>query len=263
MSTQKQPISVHPDSSADYSFTNIAEMVGTYKENTTVAIKNSNQKKLADIIIALNQLRTTESATELPVFNPRINEIINNLNLHEHEINEILNAILINRNEYAARSSDVYTLDDIVMFLLYVNPKRPICGRIMLVKQVFLAIKEIFGDKNVENPKFVPYKYGPYSFLLGSTLSNMRYDGVIQIDGKKNTASEKFLITDKGIEIVKIKFDNISKKKQRRLVEKRKGWDQSHRKGMLNYVYNKYPEYTVHSEISHKYKTILWGRGRG
>ena len=253
----------YPDSSKCYTFDDIEKIIKVLKSSNPVPIKKPEQQKLAKLILDLNEARATGSNHIIQKRYQTFVENVTALRLEPHEINEILNAILINENEYAIRGPTVYSLRDVVLFLLCAHPERPICGRIMITKQAFLAIKEILGDAQVENPRFVPYRYGPYSFTLAHTLSNMKYDGFIDVNGKKNTQSELFLLTDRGMKIASEKFNTLTKKQQNMLADKRKSWDQLHQRGILSYVYDKYPEYTSNSRIAHIYKSITWGRGTG
>ena len=253
----------YPDSSKCYAFNDINNVIKILKNNAPIQIENPEQQKLAKLIVDLNNARTTGSVHAVQEIYRTLAETMPTLTLETHEINEILNAILVNENEYVIRDHAVYSLRDVILFLLYAHSERPICGRIMVTKQVFLAIKEVLGDPHVENPKFVPYRYGPYSFTLTHTLSNMRYDGIVDVRGKKNTQSELFLLTDRGLKTAGDKFSTLPEEQQGVLVDKRKSWDQLHQKGILSYVYDRYPEYTSNSRIAHIYKSITWGRGTG
>lgn len=253
----------YPDSSKYYTFEDIDRVIKTLKSDNPVQIEKPDQQKIAKLIIDLKNARAAGSAHTFQEAYRAFVENMPALALKTHEINEMLNAVLVNENEYAVRDPAVYSLRDVVLFLLYTHPKRPICGRIMITKQVFLAIKEVLDDRHVENPKFVPYRYGPYSFTLTHALSNMRYDGLIDVRGKKNTQSELFMLTDRGMKIAGDKFGILPKEQQIILADKRKSWDQLHQKGILSYVYDRYPEYTVTSRIAHIYKSITWGRGTG
>lgn len=263
-STQNtKPRLQYPDSSKCYAFNDIDMVIKILKNNNPIKIKKSEQQKLAKLIIDLNNARATGSAHTVQEIYRAFAETVPTLALKTREINEMLNAVLVNESEYIIRGSTVYSLRDVILFLLYAHSERPICGRIMVTKQVFLAIKEVLGDPHVENPKFVPYRYGPYSFTLTHTLSNMRYDGLIDVRGKKNTQSELFLLTDLGMKTAGDKFSTLPEEQQSLLVDKRKSWDQLHQKGILSYVYDRYPEYTSNSRIAHIYKSITWGRGTG
>ena len=253
----------YPDSSKCYAFNDIDKVIKILKNNDPIQIEKPEQQKLAKLIIDLNNARTTESIHVVQEKYRVFVETMPTLALEIREINEILNAVLINESEYVIRDLTAYSLRDVILFLLYAHSERPICGRIMITKQVFLAIKEVLGDPHVENPKFVPYRYGPYSFTLTHALSNMRYDGLIDVRGKKNTQSELFLLTDRGMKTAGDKFNALPEGQQNVLVDKRKSWDQLHQKGILSYVYDRYPEYTSNSRITHIYKSITWGRGTG
>ena len=264
VSTQSvKPKLQYPDSSKCYAFDDIDEVIKKLKSSDPIQIEKPEQQKLAKLIMELNRARAAGSVHAVQEAYRAFAETMPTLALETHEINEMLNAILVSENEYVIRDTTVYSLCDVVLFLMYAHLERPICGRILITKQVFLAIKEVFGDARVENPRFVPYRYGPYSFTLTHTLSNMRYDGLIDIRGKKNTQYELFLLTDRGLKIAGDKFNALPKEQQDKLADKRKSWDQLHQKGILSYVYDRYPEYTSNSRITHIYKSITWGRGTG
>lgn len=253
----------YPDSSQCYAFNDIDRVIKVLKNNDRIQIEKPEQQKLAKLIIDLNNARVVGSGYDIQEMHRVFAETVPTLTLNAHEINEILNAILVNENEYIIRDSTVHSLRDVILCLLYAHSERPIYGRIMITKQVFLTIKEVLGDPHVENPRFVPYRYGPYSFTLTHMLSNMRYDSLIDVCGKKNTQSELFLLTDRGMKTADTKFSALPEEQQSVLADKRKSWDQLHQKGILSYVYDRYPEYTSNSRITHIYKSITWGRGTG
>ena len=156
-----------------------------------------------------------------------------------------------------------YSLSEIVLYLLYAGQNKPIHGRISITKQVFLLIKEVLGEKNCADAKFVPYLYGPYSFHLTQLIASLEYDGLIERTGKKNTKNEKFYLTKNGKNITESKFAKLPKKLQQEIIRNRKGWDEDHVEGLLRYVYAKYPKYTEKSKIRERYKSVNWGKSRG
>lgn len=251
-----KPVDHYPDSTKYYTFNDLLKLWGQSKRPRTTPIVVPDQKKFAELLFKLHKGELGDNPT-------RYHELRDDLKLTEYDENTVLNAILVSPYEYGIRNDVVYSLGDVVLFLLYAKPEKPIHGRIMITKQVFLAINEVFGKQNVEDPKFVPYKFGPYSFLLTDVLSNLKYDGLIQTDGKKNTNNEKFYLTENGKIIAKTKFEHLAPETRSSLIKRRQGWDQSHRAGIIAYVYNKYPQYTVKSSIKERYKSIRWGRGRG
>ena len=154
-----------------------------------------------------------------------------------------------------------YSIRDLIFIILFAQNK-PIRGRILLVKEIFLLYNRILIDVS-ENPKFVPYKYGPYSFHLTDIIRNLTNDGFISINGKINSKTESFLLTHKGKLIAKVIFSSLPSKTQDLIRKRRKGWDQLGIDGILKYVYFNYKDYKTKSVLKNRYKDIVWGEGRG
>jgi len=154
-----------------------------------------------------------------------------------------------------------FSRTDLVLILLCAQEKS-IHGRILLMKELFLLYNKILKT-NTQDPKFVPYRFGPYSFHLTDLLSTLHVDGYLQVKGRKNSNSESFSLTDKGQKYAKTLFNKLSKSQKNEITIKRKGWDQLGTDGILNYVYTHYPKYTVKSIIKNRYKDVIWGKGTG
>ena len=166
------------------------------------------------------------------------------------EANEMLNAL----------KPKQFTIADTTMILLYAQHEKPICGRVLLVKEFFLLVKEILNEYDIQDPQFVAYRYGAYSFSLGSVLSNLEFLGYMARMGNKNSKNEQFKLTNKGKEVASEIWDNLSKDIQNEIATKRMGWDQLGRDGILRLVYRKYPKYARNSYIKGRYKEISWGK---
>jgi len=156
-------------------------------------------------------------------------------------------------------------ISDIILVLLYSQNNKPIYGRTMLIKQLFLLYNEVFikfKNINCQKPNFVPYDFGPYSFKSMQILDDLRFSKVILVDGRKNSKKESFRLSQAGIKRAKEKFDYLPDSLQQEIVDKRIGWDQWGTRGILKYVYERYPEMKVNSKIKGRYKDITWGKGR-
>ncbi len=264
-----EPIKVYPDSTKSYSLEGILKIIEKIEGGDILKrIDDPNEKKFVEILREIEKVRKehpkTEHAEEIQF--EKLEEMASKLKNHSldtHDRNRIMNLILESNEEYKVRKNVKHRISDVILYILFAQSSYPIHGRITITKQVFLTIKEVLGEENVENPKFVPYRYGPYSFLVTHVISNLEYDGLLDIKGRKNTSSEKFILTEKGIKVAKKKFTRLPRKLQNELIDKRIGWDQSHVRGILAYVYNKYPEYTEKSLLKKKYQSIIWGRARG
>ena len=162
-------------------------------------------------------------------------------------------------------SKDIVLIKDVILALFSTQSDKPIYGRTMLMKQVFLIFEEILKKQNIDfqDPNFVPYYYGPYSFLVTDIIENLEFEGHITITGKKNTNKEAFTITKQGIEKSNKIHSLRSKKIMDEIKEKRVGWDELGTSGILKYVYHYYPKFKDKSKIKERYKEITWGRGRG
>lgn len=186
--------------------------------------------------------------------------------------------------DFKGEASDL-TVDQLILFLFSLSDK-PILGRILFFKELFLLYQEIKDKIKVQNPKFVPYRFGAYSFFVAKTLELMEYNGLVRITGKKGSRNETFRLTKKGVEhtyqlrlkahekeregffyhdllFSSSKLEGLERKPFSDLQKKRQGWDQLGTQGILRYVYQNYPEYTQKSELKEKYKTIHWGRSKG
>ena len=156
-----------------------------------------------------------------------------------------------------------FTISDVLLLLLYSHSEKSIFGRVSLMKQMFLLTNEVLDKTDVQDPKFVPYRYGMYSFVVGNELTNLDYSGYIERRGRKNSKLEQFRLTDKGKKRISGTFNSLPNPLQETIKEKRKGWDQLGQDGILRLVYQKYPEYKEESPVKERYKSIEWGRGVG
>ena len=261
------PLRTYPDSSETYNLENLIKVTNPI---STLDLTKKQIKDLIEFIVHIRNLRVHEPI-KLPLskhvkirVDTLAEQILNTKKISIHQRNKLLTS---NVSEivtpHRKRSISKYTITDVILYLLYSTSGKPINGRISITKQIFLIIKEILGEEKVEKSKFIPYKYGPYSFLVTEIISNLQYDGLVQVKGRKNSSSEKFIITERGKKAIEKKFNKLSKSIQNKIIDRRKGWDESHTDGILSYVYDRYPEYTERSKIKHKYKCITWGKAKG
>jgi uncharacterized protein YwgA len=163
--------------------------------------------------------------------------------------------------------SPLFSINDMILILLYANDK-PIIRRTVLFKELFLMYKEVipkyFNSEEIPDFEFVPYKYGPYSFKISEILLSLNYNGLIIIKGRAKGKNEAFILSEKGKNIINSKLSdrdiiNNTNDFILELREKRTGWDQLGRSGILNYVYTYYPKYKTNSLIKNKYGAVKWG----
>ena len=156
-----------------------------------------------------------------------------------------------------------YGVADVVLLLLYAQRDKPVFGRTSLMKQVFLLIHEVLGEGQVQAARYVPKRFGMYSYFVANTVSNLEIAGLVHREGRKNTKAENFRISEKGQERIASVFDSLPPDLQRTLMERRKGWDQWGLEGILHYVYQRYPSYRDTSILKNRYAPIIWGKGKG
>jgi len=117
----------------------------------------------------------------------------------------------------------------------------------------------VYRTKEVEDCGYVPYQFGPYSFVVANKLENMINVGLIERTGKRGTVTEEFGISPKGEDFIKEEFNSLSTVTQERLRELRKGLDQYGTRWIVKHVYSYYPQFVAKSKISYRYKLITWG----
>ena len=143
------------------------------------------------------------------------------------------------------------TPEDWVLAFFYACPDKEIRnpeinGTLMFIKQFFVFIKEIKKDLDPIF-SFIPYDYGPYSFVLKKAIDELVKEGYI-IEKQSQDRVDYFL-TEKGIQRAKDLQTHIDEKILKKLENLRKDATQLGYSGVLRYVYTKYPEYTTASKI--------------
>jgi uncharacterized protein YwgA len=158
----------------------------------------------------------------------------------------------------------MFLIRDLILYLLNSHPNKPIYGRTMLVKQIFLLFEEVIPEYQIycQNANFVPYDFGPYSFTVMQIVEDLRFSKLILVDGRKNSRKEAFHITQSGIEQISKMSNQLNSEFLKAIKQKRIGWDQLGTDGILRYVYEKYPDMKVNSKLKSKYKDITWGQGK-
>ena len=161
--------------------------------------------------------------------------------------------------EYETIKPVEYTSSDLILLLLFSQDKS-IRGKLILFKELFVFEKEIFKNQNIENCKFIPYYYGPYSFYMANKLDTLIQFGLIDVDRVRNVV--EFSLTKEGKKEIKSKYLKLPVPVRRKMEELRKGLDQHGVQNILKAVYNKpkYQDYIVKSRIAHRYKLITWGK---
>lgn len=124
--------------------------------------------------------------------------------------------------------------------LLYIIDKlheRGLSSRFMIVKNLFLLVNIEKIDKVIKFYNFFPHSYGPFSNVCYADISRLQNEGLIVEKDKK------FELTEKGKAYIK-GIDQKITLKINRVVGK---FDSD--KGIREYVYQKFPDYTIKSKL--------------
>jgi uncharacterized protein YwgA len=137
-----------------------------------------------------------------------------------------------------------------VLVFLYAGKKdneNPVInGVLMFTKQFFVFVKEIKKELDAEF-KFIPYDYGPYSFILINILQSLVKLGYIAII--RDEERQDFIMTEEGMKKVAEIYESIDGETKKKLESLRREATQLGYSGVLRYVYSRYPEYTTASKI--------------
>lgn len=164
--------------------------------------------------------------------------------------------------KYRELPKPVLGQDELVLLLLGLLDK-PVNGRTVLMKELFLLYEELKNKVHVASPRFYPWKYGPYSSELLLVVELLEHYGYISVKNRRTATATKYMLTGKGRKVAEAVIERLARmlgedyvKKLRQL---RVGWDQLGHHGILNYVYKRYPEYREKSLLKGKYRPVDWG----
>jgi len=152
-----------------------------------------------------------------------------------------------------------FTLFDVILLLLYSDKTHPIFGQTRYMKEIFLALKEIFSESKVQRiPFFKKDRYGPYSKEVVNALDDMMFSNYVEIVGKKNTNKMGVKLTKKGTNFIKDRFDELPITLQNKLKRKREEWDTLTTQGIMNYVYTHYEDYLENAIQKKRFEKVNW-----
>ena len=149
-----------------------------------------------------------------------------------------------------------FTLADVVLLLLYADP-HPIQGKIRQMKQVFLALREVLPEADVEPVKFEPKQFGPYSEDVEDTIEQLAFANYVAITGKSRR-DYKLSITPKGRAYIASRFDALPVAIREKFAQKRREWNTLTPAGMMHYVYVHNPKFLEKSILKNRYKGMDW-----
>lgn len=148
-------------------------------------------------------------------------------------------------------------VEEWILLLLYAGREfeghEYIAGITLYQKMLFLIFYEFAPTHNIptENPGFYGYKYGPYSARIDKAIDLLIQYGFIKTKNRRSSSTERFILTQKGIERGKEIFGKLSRDQQDALASFRKFWDQKKAKGICKHIYAnpKYKEFIRESII--------------
>ena len=138
------------------------------------------------------------------------------------------------------------TSEEWVLAILYANDRKPVYGKLMLVKQVFLAAKEVEPDLD-KALGFFAYDLGPYSPSLAQLVDSLVEKRLVSAEG--SGGDFVFSLTTDGRKAAEEAWNKLPEVTRELLARKRRAWDQLGYRGIVRLVYTKYPEYTGRSKI--------------
>lgn len=178
---------------------------------------------------------------------------------------------------------------DILLLLLYSKGVKdsinePIIGRTRLTKTIFIFNKEFYKDFSKDNqllpfdelPEFFPWKFGPMSkdvledleffikinFIAVEEIANslayeeaqeysfLMEDVSLANENEKEYVEEMYYLTDLGMKYIESELLPCLSVSQLRIIEElKKNFNKASLKQILQYVYEKYPDFIEKSLI--------------
>ncbi len=138
-----------------------------------------------------------------------------------------------------------------VLAVLFAGKNRPVRGKLMLMKTMFIAAKEIVPAADPVLA-FYPKDYGPFSREVARAIEELARTGLVLARGgrgDKDTDRTDFFLTGEGVAEGERVLRRLAPDIQQRLRELREGAEEMGYSGIVRYVYAKYPEYATASKI--------------
>ncbi len=152
--------------------------------------------------------------------------------------------------------------DELILLVLGVVDK-PVQGKVVIQKEVFIFYQELKDKLKIIDPQFVPFRYGPFSFRIATLLDLLEYLEFIVVTNRGRRRLARYSLSEKGRKYAEEVIEKIRRKLGDEYIEKlrrlRQGLDELGHDGILRYVYQYYPQYTDKSELKDKYAHIDWG----
>lgn len=125
----------------------------------------------------------------------------------------------------------------------------PIEGRTRLMKETFLLDQEGRSDEPLLHVgPFIPYKFGPFNVKVLGALEDLANMKLVHVEpGDDLTAT--YTLTDQGKQEAQALWSQLPPDARRDLFVVKSSYNGQPLTRLLHYVYSKYPEYTVDSQL--------------
>lgn len=135
-----------------------------------------------------------------------------------------------------------FALEDVVLLLLYADPN-PIEGKARLMKEVFLALNDVFAPGEAERVSFRPHRLGPYTERVYAAADRLAFTSKVRIAAGGGRGGRSIAITPRGRARIGARFEALPASTRERLVRKRLEWDALAPAGLRGYVRARHGEY--------------------
>lgn len=125
----------------------------------------------------------------------------------------------------------------------------PIEGRTRLMKEAFLLDHEGKSDEPLLHVgPFIAYKFGPFNAKVLSVLDDLENSGRITVSSGDEW-SRRYALTGAGRKEASALWSQLPSDARKDLLVVKSSYNGEPLTSLLHYVYSKYPEYTVESEL--------------
>lgn len=121
------------------------------------------------------------------------------------------------------------------------------------MKELFLLDKESNTQDFLirDIGEFIPYKFGPFSLEVQVALSNLINSGHVLVN-EKQAVGDEYSLSEKGTKKAREFWNEFGDKVKKDVFFIKFKYNKMPINKLLHYVYSRYPEYTIKSEIAEK-----------
>jgi hypothetical protein len=140
-----------------------------------------------------------------------------------------------------------------VMLMLYAPGStgmfgEPVLGKTRLMKEVFLLDYEAkSSDPILHVGPFLPYKYGPFNRKVAAATDDLTNAHLVTISGEGQWV--RISLTEQGRSEAQTLWQELPLEAKKDLLSIKARYNSQPLATLLHYVYSRYPEYAVASEI--------------